>query len=78
MASSEINKELFVLFKSLFKFLYVIYKLYRPFIKCIIMSFLAYLAFRIGRSTVVDKLDETVKNLVEVLNNRAQYSIHLP
>ena len=78
MSSSEINKELFVLFKSLFKFLYVIYKLYRPYIKCIILSILAYLAFRIGRSTVVDKLDESVKNLVEVLNNRVQYTIHLP
>lgn len=78
MASSEINKELLVLFKSLFKFLYVIYKLYRPFIKCIILTILAYLAFRIGRSTIVDKLDESVKNLVEVLNNRVQYTIHLP
>lgn len=78
MASSELNKELFILFKSLFKFLDVIYKLYRPLIKCIILTILAYLAFRIGRSTIVDKLDESVKNLVEVLNNRVQYTIHLP
>lgn len=78
MASSEINKELFVLFKSLFKFLYVLYKIYQPYIKCIVLSMLAYLAFRIGRSTIVDKLDESVRNLVEVLNNRVQYTIQLP
>lgn len=38
----------------------------------------AYLAYKIGRSSVIDKLDVAVSKIVGALKNRAEYSIFLP
>jgi hypothetical protein len=43
-----------------------------------VLGILAYVAYRIGRSSIIDKLEVAVTKIVTVLKNRAEYSIYLP
>ena len=52
--------------------------MYGPLLKSLILMLLAYLAFKIGRRSVVDPLEEDVKRIRSILENRAKYSIQLP
>jgi hypothetical protein len=52
--------------------------MYGPLLKSLILMLLAYLAFKIGRRSVVDPLEEDAKRIRSILENRAKYSIQLP
>ena len=39
---------------------------------------MAYVAFKVGRATVADPIDNEVKNISRVLKNREHYAIYLP
>lgn len=78
MAKNEINQELFNLAKSLLAFISVLYKLYKPYIKCAIITLLAYAAFKIGRMTIIDSMEQTVTKLWTILERRADYTIFIP
>jgi len=52
--------------------------MYGPLLKSLIMILLAYIAFKVGRRSVIDPLEEDVKRIRSILENRSKYTIHLP
>jgi hypothetical protein len=78
MAKNEINQELFNLARSLLAFATVLYKLYKPYIKWVIITLLGYAAFKIGRMTIIDSLEQSVTKLWTILTRRADYTIFIP
>lgn len=78
MAKNEMNQELFNLAKSLLAFITILYKLYKPYIKCVIITLIAYTAFKIGRMTIIDSLEQSVTKLWAILERRADYTIFIP
>jgi hypothetical protein len=78
MAKNEINEELVNLIKSLLSFIAILWKLYKPYIKCIIIAGIAYASFKIGRMTIIDSLEQSVTKLWNILERRADFTIYLP
>ena len=78
MAKENIANQLQTFLTSFLKVLVLLYKAYSPYIKIMVLGILAYLAYRVGRSSVIDKLDVAVSKIVVALKNRAEYSIYLP
>lgn len=78
MAKENIASELRTFLTSFIKVLALLYKVYGPYIKIMVLGILAYLAYRVGRSSVIDRLEVAVTKIVAALKNRAEYSIHLP
>lgn len=52
--------------------------MYGPWLKLILIVVLAYLAFRLGRQSIVDKIESDVKRIQNVLKNRAIFTLELP
>ena len=52
--------------------------MYGPILNTILLALLAYAAFKMGRKTVVDPLEEDAKRIKNILENRVNYTVHLP
>ena len=78
MAKENIANELQTFLNSFMKVLVLLYKAYSPYIKIMVLGMFAYLACKVGRSSVIDKLDVAVSKIVVALKNRAEYSIYIP
>ena len=52
--------------------------MYGPILNTILLVLLAYAAFKMGRKTVLDPLEEDVKRIRNILKNRANYTVHIP
>ena len=56
MAKQDLYRELYTLSRSFANSILILFRMYGPFLKTLIFLTIAYLAFRLGRKTVVDPL----------------------
>ena len=78
MAKQDLYRELYTLSRSFANSLLILFRMYGPFLKTLLFLAIAYLAFRLGRKTVVDPLEEDTKRLRNILDNRSKYTVYLP
>ena len=78
MAKQELYRELYILTRSALNSIAILFRMYGPILNTILLVLIAYAAFKIGRKTVVDPLEEDVKRIRNILENRANYTVHLP
>ena len=78
MAKQELYRELYVLTRSVFNSIAILFRMYGPILNTILLALLAYAAFKMGRKTVVDPLEEDAKRIKNILENRVNYTVHLP
>lgn len=74
----SLSRQLQVLTTALLNSLKLIYLNHTVEIKIILLVALAYVAFKVGRATVADPIDNEVKNVSRVLKYRQHYTIYLP
>ena len=78
MAKQDLYRELYTISRSFANSLLILFRMYGPFLKTLLFLAIAYLAFRLGRKTVVDPLEEDTKRVRNILDNRSKYTVHLP
>jgi ABC-type multidrug transport system fused ATPase/permease subunit len=52
--------------------------MYGPWLRAIVAIFIASLAFRLGRQSIIDRVEQDVRKLQKVLKNRSMYSLSMP
>jgi hypothetical protein len=78
MPKQELYGELYTLLRSLANSLAILFRMYGPFLKPLLLLLLGYLGFKLGRRVVVDPLEEDTKKVRGILENRAKYVVQLP
>ena len=78
MAKQDLYNELFIISRSVFNSIAILFRMYGPFLKTVIAILIAYVAFHFGRKTVVDPLEEDSKRIKTILENRSKYVVELP
>ena len=67
MAKQDLYNELFIISRSVFNSITILFGMYGPFLKTIFLIIIAYLAFMLGRKTVADPLQEDSKRIRTIL-----------
>jgi hypothetical protein len=78
MGNSELDYELYNLIKTFLEAAIFFYEIYTPHFKITVLLLLAYLAFKVGRATVADPIEQKVHGIQNILQNRSQFTIVLP
>lgn len=67
MSKAQLNKELSTMLMALFNSVLIAYRLYAPYINCILLLLVAYLGFKLGRRSVLDPIEADVKRVDKLL-----------
>jgi hypothetical protein len=78
MSEPDLSGELQLLFRALANSATLIYQAHREAIKLVALCLLTLMAFKLGRVSVTDPIDQDVRSISQSLTNRQHYTLYLP
>ena len=78
MAKSDINKEVVVVLRSLWNLIAIVVQMYGWYIRVALLVGIVWAAWKLGRKSVSDPIEDKASQVARIVKHRAWYMIQLP